>query len=61
MSHKTAKCCENCRNATKDGQCKIGALKSCVRWRDWFSKEWAKIRKAAEIIKKNNEREASSK
>ena len=55
MSHKPAKCCETCQHATETGGCKTNYA-SCERWRVWFRKEWARIRQAAAIIKKNNER-----
>lgn len=60
MSHKTAKCCENCRHHSEFVECKSNYV-FCAEWRAWFRREWGAIRDAAAAIKKNNEREASNK
>lgn len=59
MIDKTPECCKECPRAGADGNCNRYA--DCTPWRTWFRKEWAQIRRAADRIKKNNDREASKK
>lgn len=55
MKHKTAKCCEGCRQCRPTGACT--SYKKCEKWRSWFRKEWDQIRKAAEAYKEKKEAE----
>ena len=44
----TPKCCQECRRMDEKGNCVNH--KGRDKWRDWFRKEWAKIRRAAALI-----------
>jgi len=46
------KFCERCKHLAEDGSCR--SAKHCTKWRAWFAREWARIRRAAEKIKKTN-------
>lgn len=48
---ETADCCKRCEYCGEDGECRAQG-KHCMRWRIWFSKEWAKIREAAARLKR---------
>jgi hypothetical protein len=43
-------CCQKCGQLLEDGTCK-SMNKKCDRWLLWFRREWAKIRRAAKILK----------
>ena len=50
----TAPCCKKCKYATRNGNCRsVGT--ECSRWRGWFRKEWVKIQRAAQKLRKANE------
>ena len=51
----TPECCKNCPSLLEDGTCTANG-KACIRWQEWFTKEWAGIRLSAEKIKENKRR-----
>ena len=46
------KCCEKCKTKDKDN---CANFRKCVRWREWFSLEWAAIKEYAQQVKEQNE------
>lgn len=42
------KCCEKCKRKAKED---CAYFRNCVRWHEWFRKEWAEIRAAAARLK----------
>lgn len=60
MNRKTPPCCKDCGSSSGEGYCRSD-FRACPEWLTWFRQEWAEIQRAADIIRKNNEREASKK
>jgi hypothetical protein len=49
------KCCCECKRTCEDGNNACDYIR-CSKWRKWFRTQWAGIRKAADNIRKQNER-----
>jgi hypothetical protein len=49
------KCCEHCPRCEPGGRCLGNYHIHCASWRMWFSGQWSRIRRAAQIIKENKE------
>ncbi len=52
MNKRTPPCCENCpkNGSNVAGHCS-GRL--CPKWKEWFTVEWYRIRRAAQALKNN--------
>lgn len=50
--------CKTCEiRIQKGGRCT--RYNHCPKWQQWFRREWARIRKAAETIKKSTKEESA--
>ena len=51
LKEVTPECCKDCERLSLTGGCHR-SFKACAKWRTWFRREWMRICRAAEIIKK---------